>query len=175
MGQMLAPIQSYCLQENLPPLTILVVNAETGLPGVGFIAAEDIPRVQGEVFRFDWVDYGCPSVEDFEAASSSGGSTSSSTNDDDDSFPEEDTMPLPVNTADRDSLENWVIEALRELGTGNPVSVAKHIWHHHKDELERSGDLFYTWQYDMRWAAQRLRDSGRLVKAHNRNVPWRLA
>ncbi|SDW39046.1 hypothetical protein SAMN05444006_10397 [Allgaiera indica] len=26
-----------------------------------------------------------------------------------------------------------------------------------------SGDLFYTWQYDMRWAAQNLRGAGKLV------------
>jgi hypothetical protein len=41
-------------------------------------------------------------------------------------------------------------------------------------ELEQSGDLFYTWQYDICWAAQKLRDVGVLVKADNRNVPWQI-
>jgi len=33
----LSPIQDYCIEEKLPPLTILVVNG-TGRPGTGFIA-----------------------------------------------------------------------------------------------------------------------------------------
>ena len=73
-------------------------------------------------------------------------------------------------------LQDWVLEALKAShGVGNPASVAKHIWRFHREELERSGDLFYTWQYDIRWAAQKLRDAGKLVPANNRNVPWQLA
>ena len=30
-------IQEYCLAEKLPPLTIIVVNQQTGEPGAGFI------------------------------------------------------------------------------------------------------------------------------------------
>lgn len=75
----------------------------------------------------------------------------------------------------RDVLEDWVLNALvASGGVGSPASVAKHIWEHHRADLEGAGDLFYTWQYDMRWAAQRLRDAGKLAKANNRNVPWRL-
>ena len=33
LGKLLEPIQSYCIIERLPPLTILVVRQETGLPG----------------------------------------------------------------------------------------------------------------------------------------------
>ena len=33
LGKLLEPIQSYCIVERLPPLTILVVRQETGLPG----------------------------------------------------------------------------------------------------------------------------------------------
>lgn len=77
--------------------------------------------------------------------------------------------------ASRGVLQDWVIDALRASGgTGSPVSVAQHIWKNHRADLENSGDLFYTWQYDMRWAAQKLRDAGVLVKANNRNVPWQL-
>lgn len=43
------------------------------------------------------------------------------------------------------------------------IDVAKHIWANHEDELKRSGDLFYSWQYDMRWAAQNLRGAGQLT------------
>jgi hypothetical protein len=55
----------------------------------------------------------------------------------------------------------WVEEALLELGEATVVEVAKHIWENHEQDLRSSGDLFYTWQYAMRWAAQELRDQGK--------------
>jgi hypothetical protein len=67
-GRCLEPIQSYCLVHDLLPLTILVVSSETGMPGVGFVAAQDIPRFQQEVFKFDWLAHGAPSPDDFERA-----------------------------------------------------------------------------------------------------------
>jgi len=60
--------------------------------------------------------------------------------------------------ASRWDLEDWIVQALRESGgRASVVDVARHIWAQHGNELRRSGDLFYTWQYDMRWAAYRLR------------------
>lgn len=48
-------IQDYCLQNQLPPLTILVVN-KGGLPGKGFIAwdIDDIDKGLIQVYRFNW-------------------------------------------------------------------------------------------------------------------------
>jgi len=71
LGQLLEPIQSYCLIKKLPPLTILVVSEFNGIPGEGFIAAKDIPMAQMEVFAFDWLAHGAPPPEDFENALSS--------------------------------------------------------------------------------------------------------
>lgn len=68
LGQLLEPIQSYCLVNRLPPLTILVVRSDTGLPGVGFVAAQDIPRTQLDVFSYDWLEHGAPSPEQLEEA-----------------------------------------------------------------------------------------------------------
>jgi hypothetical protein len=68
LSQLLEPIQSYCLANDLPPLTILVVQGESGMPGSGFIAASDIPRVQQRVFAYDWLQRGAPSPEDLQAA-----------------------------------------------------------------------------------------------------------
>lgn len=68
LGQCLEPIQSYCLLRKLGPLTVLVVSEKSGMPGVGFIAAQDIPRTQQEVFSYDWVAHGCPSPAEFEHA-----------------------------------------------------------------------------------------------------------
>jgi hypothetical protein len=74
-------------------------------------------------------------------------------------------------------LQALVVEALRALGgSGTVVDVSRFIWERHEEELRRSGDLFYTWQYDVRWAAHQLRRK-RIVKsvgASPRGV-WELA
>ena len=51
LGQLLEPIQSYCLKKKLPALTALVVK-KSGTPGVGFIAAEDLPAEFQKVFMY---------------------------------------------------------------------------------------------------------------------------
>ena len=65
-------------------------------------------------------------------------------------------------------LSPWVARALKELGgRGTIVGVAKIIWREHEPELRKSGDLFFTWQYDMRWAANKLRRSGDIKPVEN--------
>jgi hypothetical protein len=60
--------------------------------------------------------------------------------------------------ARKEDLQGWVVNALKyHGGTGTIVQVSKHVWDHHEKELKDSGNLFYTWQYDLRWAANRLR------------------
>ena len=78
--------------------------------------------------------------------------------------------------ATRTDLKDWVVEALKKRkGTGWPREISKDIWENHKKELEASGDLLYTWQYDVRWAAQSLRNSGILEPVHGRrDLPWSL-
>ncbi len=73
--------------------------------------------------------------------------------------------------ATRDDLQTWVLDALRELGPSTVPSIAKHIWHNHEAELRASGDLFYTWQYAMRWAGQILQQHGKLSK-NGPNRTW---
>lgn len=59
----------------------------------------------------------------------------------------------------REHLQDWVVQALKSMGgSGSIVAVAKHIWGRHESELKAAGDLFCTWQYDMRWACTRLRE-----------------
>ena len=68
--------------------------------------------------------------------------------------------------ATRQDLLDWVLEALQNKGgKGKIVDIAKFIWDHHQRELSDSGNLFFTWQYDMRWAAKRLRDQNLLADA----------
>jgi len=73
----------------------------------------------------------------------------------------------------RNDLKNWVYEALFELGPSTVPVIAKHIWDNHESELRAAGDLFYTWQYAMRWEAQKLQHEGRLLKKVKGRV-WEL-
>ena len=68
LGSVLEPIQSYCMLHGLPALSALVVNKATGLPGTGFIAAQDVPREFIRIFNHDWLAQGCPGPEDFADA-----------------------------------------------------------------------------------------------------------
>lgn len=79
--------------------------------------------------------------------------------------------------ADKRSLQDWILKALHDLGgDATVVEVSRWVWTHHEGDLRKSDDLFYTWQYDLRWAAQKLRDEGVLAPtARGRASSWRLA
>ena len=70
LGKLLEPVQSYCLAAGLPPLTILVVQQNSGLPGSGFTgaSASDLAKAQMAVFAYDWMEHGNPGAEKLEAA-----------------------------------------------------------------------------------------------------------
>ncbi len=68
--------------------------------------------------------------------------------------------------ADKKVLQNWVTKALQELGgSGSIVEIVKILWRDHQEELKEAGDLFYTWQYDMRWAGTQLRKQNIILPA----------
>lgn len=52
----LGPIQDFCLDSNLPPLTVIVVDKNTGKPGTGFIAWDmsDLNSADQAVFMYPW-------------------------------------------------------------------------------------------------------------------------
>jgi putative restriction endonuclease len=56
IARTLGPIQDYCLAEQLPPLTILVVQKTAKMPGHGFIAWErdDMQAGLEQVFAYPW-------------------------------------------------------------------------------------------------------------------------
>lgn len=61
----------------------------------------------------------------------------------------------------REDLRSWLIESLKaNNGSASIVEVCKYLWENYENELKRSGNLFFTWQYDIRWAATRLRREG---------------
>jgi alkylated DNA nucleotide flippase Atl1 len=65
IGDFLRPIQQFCIENELPAITSIVVQEESGIPGEGFIAAEDVPAAQAEVFQHSWLTTPAPSAEQF--------------------------------------------------------------------------------------------------------------
>jgi hypothetical protein len=76
----------------------------------------------------------------------------------------------------KDLLKDWVRDALGSVGgEGSINDVAKYVWDNHESELRDSGEHFYTWQYDLRWAAQELRNKSKLsVRRVGRRSIWTL-
>ncbi|MEQ9507397.1 MAG: hypothetical protein RLO80_14150 [Hyphomonas sp.] len=83
-----------------------------------------------------------------------------------------------MSEVSRDEIADWIVEALSALGgSAHYVSVAKEIWKRHKAELPESSTSFFTWQYDMRWAGQKLRRAGVIENSHGSDVAkgvWKL-
>jgi hypothetical protein len=64
----------------------------------------------------------------------------------------------------KEDLAGWVMEAvLNNGGEAKILTICKHVWDNHEQDLRQSGDLFYTWGYDIRWAGQWLRDNEYLM------------
>ncbi len=70
LGQLLEPIQSYCIEKRIPPLTILVVQQDSGRPGIGFTGAnvDEYAKAYMDVYRKDWLEHGNPQPERLEVA-----------------------------------------------------------------------------------------------------------
>lgn len=76
----------------------------------------------------------------------------------------------------RGDLRQWIMEALKVYGgKASIVEICRFVWEHYESELKASGDLFYTWQYDIRWAATPMRHEG-LLKPVKESPPgiWEL-
>ena len=74
-------------------------------------------------------------------------------------------------------LIDWIVEALKGLnGSAKIIEVREYIWQHHKDELVNSGNLHFTWNEDIYWAATQLREKKILknAQATSKSV-WSLA
>ena len=66
MSQFLGPIMWYCENCDYPPLTVLIVNQDTGLPGDGLTTIENVNEDRESVFNFDWFANEPPQISDFE-------------------------------------------------------------------------------------------------------------
>ncbi len=73
----------------------------------------------------------------------------------------------------RSDLCPMIIEALRaSSGRSTIIQICKYIWDHYEQKLLMSGDFFYIWQYEMRWAKQELIKNGKLKRS--RKGIWEL-
>ena len=79
--------------------------------------------------------------------------------------------------ATRSDVMDWVVKSLnRRGGAAHHIQIAKDIWDLHEAELRASGDLFYTWRYDLRWAGRELRSQGTLrPDTETRRGVWALS
>lgn len=65
----------------------------------------------------------------------------------------------------KQDLVELVTEALAANGGSARIpDVCRYVWENYEERLRRSGDLFYTWQSDIRWAAHYMRQK-RLLKS----------
>ena len=69
-GKVLARIGAYCRHQRAPTLDVLVVQSDSGVPGEGFGAPDELPRAQAAVFNFDWSAVPAPTPGALEPASS---------------------------------------------------------------------------------------------------------
>jgi hypothetical protein len=68
------------------------------------------------------------------------------------------------------TLQEWVLQAIKAKGgTATIIEIAKHIWANHESELHASDEMFYTWQYRMRWAGEQLAKAKKLKRTKEGN------
>jgi len=65
-AQSLWLVANYCKQEGLPPLTVLVVEKDSGQPSTDLIT-QDLNRDRERVFNYPWLGLRPLQVGDFEA------------------------------------------------------------------------------------------------------------
>ncbi len=68
MGLFLDPIMKYCKLNGLPPLTVIVVSKDSGVPGEGLNTAENMDLGREQVYDYDWFNLYPPSEDDFAHA-----------------------------------------------------------------------------------------------------------
>lgn len=66
----------------------------------------------------------------------------------------------------RKDLPDILYQLIKELGeSATMMTIFRKFWKDHKSELNENDDFFYTWNYDIRWAATKLRKEGRMKNA----------
>lgn len=70
------------------------------------------------------------------------------------------------NKMKRQDLPNLLYSLIKDLGgSASMMEIFREFWKRYEPLLKSSGDLFYTWNYDIRWAATQLRNANRMKPA----------
>ncbi len=63
----------------------------------------------------------------------------------------------------KEELPDYLFKTIEYMGgKGNIVEICRCFWSLYEGDIKPSEDLFYTWQYDIRWAATELRKTNRM-------------
>ena len=66
----------------------------------------------------------------------------------------------------RKDLPDILYNIIKELGgRASMMDIFKKFWSKYKHQIKETDDIFYTWNYDIRWAATYLRKHGRMKAA----------
>src|SRR5688572_706536 len=66
------------------------------------------------------------------------------------SRPRMSSSAMILAMATKHDLVDWLMEALEASdGQGSIAELCREVWQRHEPDLRISGDLFYTWQYDI--------------------------
>ena len=69
---------------------------------------------------------------------------------------------------DRRSVGDLIIKALNQnSGSADIITICRYVWNNYEMDLRQSGEFFYSWQYDIRWAATKLREENILKPAES--------
>lgn len=68
LAKQLGRIMYYCSQNKLPPLTVLVVNKNTGKPGDGLALSADRGVLRERVYQYNWYDLVPPTEDEYQDA-----------------------------------------------------------------------------------------------------------
>jgi len=69
----------------------------------------------------------------------------------------------------RNNLPDILHRIIKDLGgSATMMDIFKKFWVLHGKDLNEKDDIFYTWNYDIRWAATELRKQGRMKPARSR-------
>lgn len=73
----------------------------------------------------------------------------------------------------RHDFKPWIMEALDSNGGRAGIfQIARFIWDNYHHKISRDKKILYTWQYEMRWAAQSLKDDGLIELGKFKRGVW---
>jgi len=70
----------------------------------------------------------------------------------------------------REDLPDILYNIIKSFPNGSATmqQIFRRFWNLYKKKLNEADDIFYTWNYEIRWAATELRKQGRMKPAHSR-------